>query len=44
MGHEDNGLRAMVNGVLNCWDSSGNTLGIGNFLIRIERDVKIDLV
>jgi hypothetical protein len=43
MGHQDHGLCAMVNSILDCWDGSGNTLGVGNLLIGIERDVEIDL-
>jgi hypothetical protein len=44
MGHENNGLRAMVNGVFDCWDSSGDTLGIRDLLVCIERDIEVDLV
>jgi len=34
----------MINGILNCWDSSGNTLGIRDLLICVERDIEINLV
>jgi hypothetical protein len=34
----------MLNGVLNCWDSSGNTLSICDLLIRVKGDVEIDLL
>jgi hypothetical protein len=44
MGHENYSLRAMVNGVFDCWDSSGDPLGIGDLLICIERDIEVDLV
>ena len=43
VGHEDHSLGPVVNGIFDCWDSSSDTLGIRNFLIGVERDVKIDL-
>ena len=43
VGHEDHGLRTIVNGIFDCWDGTGNTLGIRNFLIGVKRDVEVDL-
>jgi len=33
----------VINGILDCWDSSSDTLGIGDFLIGVERNIEIDL-
>lgn len=43
MGHEDDGLRFMVDRVLDGWESTDNTLVVGNFLLRIKRDVEVNL-
>lgn len=43
MGHKDHSLCTVVNGIFDGWDSSGDTLGVGNFLIGVERDVEVDL-
>jgi hypothetical protein len=43
VGHQDDGLSAVVDGIFDGWNSSGNTLIICNFLVGIERDVEIDL-
>lgn len=33
----------MVDGIFDSWDGSGNTLGVGDFLVRVERDIEVDL-
>lgn len=33
----------MVNGILDCWDSTSNTLVVGDFLIGIEGNIEIYL-
>jgi hypothetical protein len=33
----------MFNRIFDCWDGSGDTLRIRDLLIRVERDVEIDL-
>ena len=43
MGHENNSLGSVLNGIFDCWDSSGDTLRVRNFLIRVEGDVEVDL-
>ena len=43
VGHEDNGLGAIVDGVLDGRDGTGNTLVIGDVLVGVERDVEVDL-
>jgi hypothetical protein len=43
MRHQDHGFGAVVNGIFNRWDGTRDTLRVGDFLIRIERDVEIDL-
>ncbi len=43
VGHEDNSLGAIVDGVLDSWDGTGNTLVVGNVLIRVQWDVEVDL-
>lgn len=43
MGHEDDGLGAMVDSIFDCWNSTGNTLGVGYFLVGVEGDVEVDL-
>jgi len=44
MGHEDHGLGAMVDGVLDGWDGTDDTLGVGDLLVGVEGDVEVDLV
>jgi len=43
VGHEDNGLGAIVDGVLDGRDGTGNTLVVGDVLVGVERDVEVDL-
>lgn len=43
MRHEDNGLGAIVDGILDCWNGTGDTLVVGDVLIRVEGDVEINL-
>lgn len=44
MGHEDDSLGSVIDSIFDGWDSSGNTLIVGNVLVRVERDVEIDLL
>jgi hypothetical protein len=43
VGHEDDGLGAIVDGVLDGRDSTGNALVVGDVLVSIEGDVEVDL-
>jgi hypothetical protein len=43
MRHQDHGFGAVVNGIFDGGDGAGYTLGVGDFLITIERDIEIDL-
>jgi hypothetical protein len=43
MRHQDHGFGAVVNGIFDGRDRTGDTLRVGDVLIRIERDVEIDL-
>jgi hypothetical protein len=43
VGHQNHGFGSMINGIFDCWDSSGNALSVCNLLIGIEGDVEIDL-
>lgn len=43
VGHEDNGLGAILDSVLDGRDGTGDTLVVGNVLVTIERDVEVDL-
>jgi len=42
VGHEDHSPGSMVNGISDCWDSSSDTLGVGN-LCAFKRDIEVDL-
>jgi len=33
----------MINGIFDGWDSSGNTLSVGDLLIGVEGNVEVDL-
>lgn len=41
--HEDDGLGTIINGILDGWNSTGNTLVVGDVLVGIKRDVEVDL-
>lgn len=43
VGHEDNGLGAIVDSVLDGRDGTGNALIVGDVLVGVERDVEVDL-
>lgn len=43
VGHEDDGLGAIVDGVLDGGDSTGDALVVGDVLVSIEGDVEVDL-
>jgi hypothetical protein len=43
VGHEDNGLGAILDSVLDGRDGTGDTLVVGDVLVTIERDVEVDL-
>lgn len=43
VGHEDNGLGAILNGVLDGGQGTDDTLVVGDFLLVVERDVEVDL-
>lgn len=43
VGHEHNGLGAVVNGILDGGQGTDDTLGVGNVLVLIEGDVEVNL-
>jgi hypothetical protein len=43
VGHQDDGLGAIVDGVLDGGDGTDNTLGVGDVLVGVKRDVEVDL-
>lgn len=43
MGHEDDGLGAIVEGVLDGGEGTDNSLVVGDVLVGVERDVEVDL-
>lgn len=43
MGHQDNSLCPRSKGMFNSWDSTDDTLGVGDLAISIERDVEVNL-
>ena len=43
VGHQDDGLGAMVNGILDGGQSADNALVVGDVLVRVEGDVEVDL-
>jgi hypothetical protein len=43
MRHQYNGFGAVINGVLNGGNSAGDTLIVGDLLVVVKRNVKIDL-
>ena len=43
MGHEDDGLGAIVDSVLDGGDGTGDALGVGDVLVGVEGDIEVDL-
>ena len=43
VGHEDDGLGAIVEGVLDGGEGTDNSLVVGDVLVGVERDVEVDL-
>lgn len=43
VGHQDNSLGTVVDGILDGWDSTGNTLCVGDVLLGVEGNVEVDL-
>lgn len=43
VGHQDNSLGAVVDGILDGGDGTGNTLCVGDILLGVEGDVEVDL-
>jgi len=44
MRHENDGLGAIIDSVLDCGKGADNALVVGDVLVGVERDVKVDLV
>lgn len=43
VGHQDNSLGAVVDGIFDGGDGTGDTLVVGDLLVGIEGDVEVDL-
>lgn len=43
VGHQDDGLGAIVDGMLDGGDSTNDTLVVGDLFVLVERDVEVDL-
>ena len=43
MGHQDNGLGAVVDGILDGGEGTDNTLVVGDVLVLVKRDVEVNL-
>jgi hypothetical protein len=43
MGHQDDGLGAILEGVLDGGEGTDNSLVVGDVLVGVERDVEVDL-
>ena len=43
VGHEDNGLGAIVDGILDGGDGTDDALGVGDLLLGVKGDVEVDL-
>lgn len=43
MRHEDYGFGAMVDGILNGWESTVNSLRVRYILVRVKRHIEVDL-
>jgi len=44
MGHQDDAFCALVDSILDCRQGTDDTLVVGNMLIRVEGDIKVDLM
>jgi hypothetical protein len=44
VGHENDGLGALFNGILNGGKSTNNTLVVGDLLVGVKRDVEVNLM
>jgi hypothetical protein len=43
MGHEDDGLSAVLGGILDCGKSTDDALVVGDLLVGVEGDVEVNL-
>jgi hypothetical protein len=43
VGHEDDGLSAVLGGILDCGKSTDNALVVGDLLVGVEGNVEVDL-
>jgi hypothetical protein len=43
VGHEDDGLGTVLDGMLDCGESTDDALVIGDLLVGVEGDVEVDL-
>jgi hypothetical protein len=43
VGHEDNGLGAVLDSILDGRESTGDTLGVGDVLVGVKGDVEVNL-
>ena len=43
MGHQDDGLSSIAKSVLDGWDSTNNTLAVGDLELFIKGDIEVDL-
>jgi hypothetical protein len=43
VGHKDDGLSSVLDGMFDCGKSTGDALVVGDVLVRVERDVEVDL-
>lgn len=43
VGHQDDGLGAVVNGIFDCGQGTDNSLVVGDVLFGVKGDVEIDL-
>jgi len=43
VGHEDDGLGSIVDGVLDGRDGPDDTLGVGDVLVGVEGNIEVDL-
>lgn len=44
MGHQNDGLGAVVNGIFDCGQGTDNSLVVGDFHSGVKGDVEIDLL
>jgi len=43
VGHEDDGLGTVLDGILDGGDGADNALGVGDILVGVKGDVEVDL-